>query len=344
MAQELSLWDKIVPLTDANFVETLSEDSIWLIVFYVPWDEHIKPFAPLLEMSYADLTSKGYSVRFGSVDVSKNRNLGWKYQIDRSPLVKILRYDADDGWQVTNYSGEREPMAVCEACIEQHRKKNIPYTLLPADHTDGDVIELNDTNFNEIVLGSNQVWQIAFIAPWCYHCKLMEPAFTAASKDFAGEARFATINADKNRGLARRFNIQALPTIKYFEGGYGKTDNEAKTYEGGRTEQEFYAATNQLLDEFDANPNKPEWISPEDAKNHASEAEHCEYDPAAVDETCQSALPSEVKSECTDGSLCVVAFLSESYARERQIKELGQVAGKWNGKNVRVYWFDRGSS
>ena len=39
-----------------------------------------------------------------------------------------------------------------------------------------------------------------------------------------------------------------------------------------------------------------------------------------------------------------MAFLSESYARERQIKDLGTVAGKWHTKNVRVYWLERGSS
>ena len=206
-AQE-QIWDKIIPLTDDNFVTTLDEDSIWLVVFYVPWDEHIKPFAPKLEMSYADLLKRGYTVKFGAVNVAENRQLGWKYQIDRSPLVKILMYDDSTGdWKVTNYDGEREPMPVCEACIDRHRVKNIPYTPLPADHTDGDIIELDDINFKEIVFGSNQVWQIAFTAPWCYHCKLMHPAFEAAAKDFGGEVRFATINADKNRRLARKFNI-----------------------------------------------------------------------------------------------------------------------------------------
>jgi hypothetical protein len=70
----------------------MDTEAIWLITFYVPWDEHVKPFAPKLEMSYADLLSKGYNVRFGAVDVSTEKNLGWKYQIDRSPLVKLFSY------------------------------------------------------------------------------------------------------------------------------------------------------------------------------------------------------------------------------------------------------------
>lgn len=49
-------------------------------------------------------------------------------------------------------------MPVCMFCIEHHKTKNIPHTLVPEGHIDGQVIELNDDNFDEIVIGSNQVW------------------------------------------------------------------------------------------------------------------------------------------------------------------------------------------
>ena len=75
----------------------MDKNAIWLVTFFVPWDDHIKSFAPKLEMSYADLTKKGYNVRFGSVDVSVEKTLGWKYQIDRSPLVKLFSYN-DNEW------------------------------------------------------------------------------------------------------------------------------------------------------------------------------------------------------------------------------------------------------
>ena len=101
---------------------------------------------------------------------------------------------------------------------------------MPVGYSDGDIIDLNDNNFDEVVIGSNQVWFIEFVAPWCYHCKLMKPALQAASRDLDGKVRFASVNADKNRDLARRFNIKALPTIIYFKGGYVKTDDSAVMY------------------------------------------------------------------------------------------------------------------
>ena len=124
-------------------------------------------------------------MRFGSVDVSTERKLGWKYKIDQSPLVKLLNTDEIDekgNWKATDYQGERDSMHVCEFCIKHHRERHIPYTKkLAAYEDEGDVIELNDDNFDEIVYGSNQIWFIEFYAPWCYHCKLMKPAFTLAS-------------------------------------------------------------------------------------------------------------------------------------------------------------------
>ena len=132
----------------------MQPEEIWLVTFFVPWDEHILTFAPKLEMSYADLTKKGYKVRFGSVDVSVEKSLGLKYGIDRSPIVKLFAY-ADGEWTVTEYTGVREPMPVCMFCIDHYRTKNMPYVQLPEDHIDGEVIELNDDNFDEVVMGSN---------------------------------------------------------------------------------------------------------------------------------------------------------------------------------------------
>ena len=47
---------------------------------------------------------------------------------------------------------------------------------------------------------------------------------------------------------------------------------------------------------------------------------------------------------CTDGSLCVVAFLYEGADRLEKVNQLGKVAGKWHGRNVRVYWMEIGSN
>lgn len=83
---------RVEVLTDENMDAKMGEspEAIWLVIFYVPWCEHTKAFGPKLAAAAQDLVSKNYNIRFGSVDVSINRQAGWKYQINRSPLVKIF--------------------------------------------------------------------------------------------------------------------------------------------------------------------------------------------------------------------------------------------------------------
>lgn len=36
-------------------------------------------------------------------------------------------------------------------------------------------MELTDDNFDRLVLDSGEVWLVEFFAPWCGHCKSLEP-------------------------------------------------------------------------------------------------------------------------------------------------------------------------
>ena len=44
-----------------------------------------------------------------------------------------------------------------------------------------EVVVLTDENFEEAVIKSNDLWLVEFYAPWCGHCKTLEPEWDIAS-------------------------------------------------------------------------------------------------------------------------------------------------------------------
>jgi thiol-disulfide isomerase/thioredoxin len=101
-------------------------------------------------------------------------------------------------------------------------------------------VELTDDTFDAAVFPTGvpfdkqPAYLIFFYAPWCGHCKKMKPIFRNASdtlktSQFAGaHAKFALVDAVKNKELAKRFNVKSFPTFFYTVNGRGHH------YEGSR--------------------------------------------------------------------------------------------------------------
>ena len=230
------------------------DEEIWLITFFVPWCPHAQEFEPKLVLAANDLMEKGYKIKFGAVDLSENPYIGHKYSIDGSPVVKIFLKE-NGKLLATDYQSDSDSEAVKGFCTDFYKSKNIPFTALPEGLDDGELVILDDETFDEVVGTSNEIWMIKFSAPWCYHCKLMLPAWTSAAKELGAKVRFAYVNADANRGLARRFGVTKLPTLKYFTAGYNKDDSNIISYTGGRTEKDFIKFAKDLHEEMQSTPD-----------------------------------------------------------------------------------------
>ncbi|KAK5815672.1 thioredoxin-like protein [Linnemannia elongata] len=75
---------------------------------------------------------------------------------------------------------------------------------------------------------------VEFYAPWCGHCKNLEPIYAQLGEAFStkkDKLLIAKADADSERTLASRFGIRGYPTIKWFPQGI---DAVAEEYNGGR--------------------------------------------------------------------------------------------------------------
>ena len=80
-------------------------------------------------------------------------------------------------------------------------------------------IELNNSNFDEVVVNSDIPVIVDFWAPWCGPCKMMAPNFERTATNFPLKALFAKVNTENEQNLGARFNIRSIPTIIVFKGG-----------------------------------------------------------------------------------------------------------------------------
>ena len=79
--------------------------------------------------------------------------------------------------------------------------------------------EVNEINFENVVLESNIPVLVDFWAPWCMPCLTQHPILEKVADELQGKVLIASLNTEENRDAAYRMNIHSIPTLVIFKDG-----------------------------------------------------------------------------------------------------------------------------
>ncbi|MCO5602728.1 hypothetical protein L7F22_056865 [Adiantum nelumboides] len=307
----------VVQLTSSNFKsQVLQSQGVVLVEFYASWCGHCKALVPTWEKVAS--VFKGI-VKVAAVDADEHKSLAQEYEIKGFPTIKVFGV----GNGPVDYQGPRDAKSIAEFGLKQVKVllkdrlsgKSSSGSKSGASKKDGDKgpslsVELTSSNFDKLVLGSNDLWLVEFFAPWCGHCKKLAPEWKKASKELKGKVKLGHIDCDVEKGVMSRFGVQGFPTILVF----GAAKENPTPYEGARTAS---AIVNFALDHLETNAITPE----------------------VLELTGQDVL----EKNCEPAAICFVAFLpdildSKAEGRNKYLDIMKTVAEKFKRSAYGYAW------
>ncbi|KAL2093566.1 hypothetical protein ACEWY4_010878 [Coilia grayii] len=122
------------------------------------------------------------------------------------------------------------------------------------ENNDGPVKVVVAENFESIVNDDSKDVLIEFYAPWCGHCKSLEPKYNELGEKLANDPNIIIAKMDATANdVPSPYDVRGFPTIFFSPAGQ---KNSPKKYEGGREVSDFISylkreATNPVVVEED---------------------------------------------------------------------------------------------
>jgi thioredoxin 1 len=80
-------------------------------------------------------------------------------------------------------------------------------------------LEINETNFEELVTNADKPAVLDFWAVWCGPCRMIAPHIEEMAKEYEGKAIIGKVNVDDSPGIAAKYGIRNIPTVLFVKNG-----------------------------------------------------------------------------------------------------------------------------
>lgn len=78
---------------------------------------------------------------------------------------------------------------------------------------------ISKANFRKEVVDSTGLALVQFKKEWNGACQIISPIYEELARSYKGQAKFFTIDVEKETGIDLEFGVMELPTILFFRSG-----------------------------------------------------------------------------------------------------------------------------
>nr|CAB3267397.1 thioredoxin domain-containing protein 5 [Phallusia mammillata] len=275
-AQEKTKGQELV-YSESDFLENVGK-SPHFVMFYAPWCGHCQRLTPIWSKLSEDINpNDAIDMKFAKVDCTGETKLCSDEGVLGYPTLKLYRPDQE----TVRYTGGRDIESLRRFAISSDESTPDAVQQEALTHNDG-LYDITAESFDEHVSKGDHF--IKFFAPWCGHCKRMEPTWVDLAKahipstDMTEDVKIGRIDCTAHGSICSSHGVKGYPTLLWFNNG-----KLSKKYQGSRDLKSFETFITEMKELPRPDPESKEEVVEAPSPTQAKEPEEDKKTSAVIE-------------------------------------------------------------